>query len=158
MDDSGNPKENLIYHSYIKQGDKEQISNYKRISLTNVDYRLLAHTLAERLQNVINSIVGTDQYAYIKKNRFIGTNIRLVVDIIDYFNTMNNSGILMTVDFLKAFDSVEWNLSNGLRQFTISLQPVLRIMVIDQIILIFPEEFGKDVLYQLFCFYFVLRV
>ena len=31
----------------------------------------------ERLQNVINDIVGPDQVAYIN-NRFIGTNIRLV--------------------------------------------------------------------------------
>lgn len=94
----------LIY----KKGDKEQISNYRPISLTNVDYRLLAHTLADRLQNVINSVVSTDQSAYIKK-RYIGTNIRLVADVIDYFDIFNKSGILMTVDFKKAFDSVEWN-------------------------------------------------
>ena len=94
----------LIY----KKGDKELISNYRPISLTNVDYRLLAFTLTGRLQNVIDSIVSTDQSAYIKK-RFMGTNIRLVADIIEYFDNMSYNGVLMTVDFQKAFDSVDWN-------------------------------------------------
>ncbi len=94
----------LIY----KKGDKEDISNYRPISLTNNDYRLLAFTLAERLQKVMNTLVSSDQSAYIKK-RYMGTNIRLVSDIIDYYDTFDKSGILMTVDFKKAFDSVEWN-------------------------------------------------
>ena len=47
--------------SLIFKKGKEDISNYKPISLTNVDYRLLAFTLAERVQNVMSEIVSSDQ-------------------------------------------------------------------------------------------------
>ena len=40
----------------------------------NVDYKLLAFALANRLQNVIGEIIDPDQVAYIN-GRFIGTNI-----------------------------------------------------------------------------------
>ena len=39
----------------------------------------------------------------------MGTNIRLVSDIIDYFDMMGDSGFLLMLDFKKAFDSLEWN-------------------------------------------------
>ena len=39
----------------------------------------------------------------------MGTNKRLVSDIIDYFDMMNESGFLLMLDFKKAFDSIEWN-------------------------------------------------
>ena len=47
----------------FKKGDDDDISNYRPISLTNVDYRILAFTLAERIQLVISDITSTDQTA-----------------------------------------------------------------------------------------------
>lgn len=94
----------LIY----KKGDCEQLSNYRPISLTNYDYKILAFTLSKRLQNVIGKIISNDQTGYIKK-RFIGCNARLVNDIITFMNEQNRPGALLFLDFEKAFDSVEWN-------------------------------------------------
>ena len=65
----------------FKKGNKEDISNYRPISLTKVDYRLLVFTLAEHMQQVISEIVSNDQTAYIK-GRYIGTNIRLVMYVL----------------------------------------------------------------------------
>ena len=48
----------------FKEGDMENISNYRPISLTNVDYRLFTFILSARLQGVIESIVSPDQTAY----------------------------------------------------------------------------------------------
>ena len=92
----------------FKNGDNEDIANYRPISLTNVDYRILAFVLANRLQKVIGSIVNNDQTAYIK-GRYMGYNIRLVSDVVEYYDMSEKSGILMTLDFKKAFDSLEWN-------------------------------------------------
>ena len=94
----------LIY----KKGDRSNIANYRPISLTNLDYRILANVLAMRLQNVISHIVDPAQVAYIK-DRFIGTNIRLVQDVFDLYNKKQIPGILMFADFKKAFDSIEWD-------------------------------------------------
>ena len=92
----------------FKKGDDDDISNYRPISLTNVDYRILAFTLAERIQLVISDITSTDQTAYIKR-RYMGTNIRLVSDVIEHYNATNKSGILLMLDFRKAFDTIGWN-------------------------------------------------
>ena len=109
---------NLSVLSLIfKKGNRSELKNYRPISLSNVDYKILAFVLANRLQDVIGQIVSTDQTGYIKK-RFIGTNIRKILDTIEYLETNNKSGILLQLDFEKAFDSVEWSfLINTLSHF-----------------------------------------
>ena len=78
---------------------------------------ILAFTLAECMQKVLGDIVSNDQTAYLKV-RYMGTNIRLVGDIIDYYDMMNKSGILLMLDFQKAFDSLEWDfLTTALKFF-----------------------------------------
>jgi len=91
----------------FKKGNTDDISNYRPISLTNVDYRILSFVLSNRLQNVIDSIVNHDQTAYIK-NRYMGYNVRLIQDIVDHYKNSDKGGIIFTSDFQKAFDSLEW--------------------------------------------------
>ena len=92
----------------FKRGDEDDISNYRPISLTNTDYRILAFTLAERMQKILGDIISNDQTAYVK-GRYMGTNIRLVSDAIDYYDLLNKSGLLLMEDFQKAFDSLDWH-------------------------------------------------
>ena len=40
---------------------------------------------------------------------YIGNNIRLMYDVIDYCNENNLPGLLLCIDFEKAFDSLDWN-------------------------------------------------
>ena len=58
----------------FKRGDEDNIENYRPISLTNVAYRILAFTLAQRMHKIIGSIISNDQSAY-TKGRYMGTNI-----------------------------------------------------------------------------------
>ena len=88
----------LIY----KKGDRNEIKNYRPINLTNIDYKILAFTLSHRIKKVIPSIIS----AYVK-SRYIGQNIRLIQDIIEHNKINSSSGILMFIDFEKAFDSLE---------------------------------------------------
>ena len=44
----------------------------------------------------------------IMANLYVGDNIRLIYDLINYLNTKNASGLLLCLDFEKAFDSVDW--------------------------------------------------
>ena len=91
----------------FKKGDTSKIKNYRPISLTNTDYKLLAHVLVNHLHKVLHKIISYDQTGYMKK-RYIGNNIRKVLDTIEYLNRTNNSGILLMLDFEKPFDTVEW--------------------------------------------------
>ena len=91
-----------------KKGDKESLQNYRPISLCNTDYKILAFVFARRLQTVVDKLIGRDQSAYIK-GRYIGISARTVLDIFEYCEETNSEGILLFLDFQKAFDSVEWN-------------------------------------------------
>jgi hypothetical protein len=53
----------------LKKGDKQDIKNYRPISLTNCDYKIIAFLLANRLQRVIGKLVNHDQTGYIKIHR-----------------------------------------------------------------------------------------
>ena len=104
----------------FKKGNKQDIGNYRPISLTNVDYKILAFVLANRIQNVIKSIINPSQVAYIK-GRYIGCNIRLIEDLIELCDKEEKGGILMMLDFRKAFDSLEWDfLFKTLKYFNFS--------------------------------------
>ena len=91
-----------------KKGDKKSLKNFRPISLTNSDYKIIAFIFAKRLQKVIDKLISKDQSAYIK-GRYIGDNARLILDIFEYCTENNQDGILLFLDFEKAFDSIEWN-------------------------------------------------
>ena len=97
-----------VFTLIFKKEDDQDLTNYRPISLTIADYRIMAFVLAARLQLVIGSITNHDQTAYIRK-RYIGNNIRLVDDIIDHFDRLQKGGLLFMTNFQKAFDSLDWN-------------------------------------------------
>lgn len=90
----------------FKKGDSDDLENYRPISLTNIDYKILAGVLANRIKAVLPKIISTDQTGYMK-GRFIGTNTRLIQDIISYSEKEGLEGALLMLDFRKAFDSIE---------------------------------------------------
>jgi len=82
--------------------------NWRPISLLNSDYKLIAKILAKCLQKVLPFIISPDQSGYLKR-RFIGNNIRSILDIIDFTDIYNKHGMVVFLDFEKAFDTVKWD-------------------------------------------------
>lgn len=95
---------------FIPQKDKNitELKNWRPISLLNTDYKLLAQCLAQRLQRVLPDIVSKDQNGYMK-GRFIGNNIRTIIDVIEKSNKEKFYTIIAFLDFEKAFDKLNWN-------------------------------------------------
>ena len=54
------------------------------------------------------NLINYDQTGFIK-GRFIGENIRLIDSIICYAKVKNIPGLLLFLDFEKAFDKIEWS-------------------------------------------------
>ena len=52
-------------------------------------------------------MINEDQTGFMA-NRYIGDNIRLIYDLISYLYRENKPGLLLCLDFEKAFDSVDW--------------------------------------------------
>ena len=83
------------------------LSNWRPITLLNVDYKILTKTIARRIEPILPNIIHSDQSGFIK-GRYIGQNVRLLCDIMEYSDTNKLPGILLFLDFKKAFDSIEW--------------------------------------------------
>ena len=146
-----------VFTLIFKKGDDSDLSNYRPISLTNVDYRIMAFVLAARLQCVLDSLISHDQTAYIK-NRYMGYNIRLIEDVIEHFDKLQMNGVMFFADFQKAFDSLDWNfmfstldfltlghLSNTGLELCMHHQLVkLKIMAICRMNSQYQEAFDKD--------------
>ena len=67
--------------------------------------------ISERLKKVLEFLINNDQTGFIS-NRFIGENTRLLFDIINYAESEQVPGLLIIVDYAKAFDTIEWNFIN----------------------------------------------
>lgn len=87
---------------------KQYLKNWRPISLLNVVYKLASGCIAERLKKVLDKLISSDQTGFLK-GRFIGENIRLVYDLMNYTEQNQIPGLLMLIDFEKAFDSISWN-------------------------------------------------
>ena len=90
-----------------KDTESHYIKNWRPLTLLNCDYKLAAKSIANRLKNVRPSIISYDQTGYIK-GRFIGENIRLIDSVIRFAKERNIPGLLLFLDFEKAFDTIEW--------------------------------------------------
>ena len=87
---------------------KFYLKNWRLISLLGVDYKIASAVIVNRIKKVLPTIISHTQKGFLK-NRSIAENTRLIYDIIDKLNSSNQEGLLLLIDFEKAFDSVEWN-------------------------------------------------
>ena len=93
----------------IPKGDKprEHLNNWRPISLLNITYKIGSSCIASRLKTVLPKLIDEDQTGFIQ-GRYIGDTIRLLYDIIYYLKENELPGLLVSLDFEKAFDSVNW--------------------------------------------------
>ena len=84
------------------------LSNWRPISLTNVDYKILAKVFSMRLDKVIDKLIGKQQTGFMK-GRQITTVHRLIDDILEHYRGSRSPGILVAIDFKAVFDSINMN-------------------------------------------------
>ena len=102
-----NQKRGIITCIPKSSKNRTLLKNWRPISLLNSDYKLISNVFANRIKIFLPKLIHSDQKGFIQ-DRFIGENTRLVYDIIQNLKENNKSGILLLLDFEKAFDSVEW--------------------------------------------------
>ena len=101
-------KEGII--TCIPKGSKSKkyIKNWRPISLLNISYKIGSGCIANRIKKVLPSIIDFDQTGFMS-DRFTGDNIRLIYDTLNFSKIHKQRGLLLLIDFEKAFDSVAWS-------------------------------------------------
>ena len=85
-----------------------KLTNWRPLTLLNVDRKILARALGRRVEKVLSLLIHSNQTGFMK-GRFIGQNVRLFNDIMEYTESKKLPAILLFTDFRKAFDTIEWN-------------------------------------------------
>ena len=84
---------------------RKQLKNWRPISLLNVSYKIASLCIANRLKMVLPKLIHPDQSGFLK-GRYIMDTIRTVYDAMSYAEDNSMSGLLLLVDFQKAFDTL----------------------------------------------------
>ena len=64
--------------------------------------------IATITKNVLPNIIHHNQRGYVK-DRYISETVRSIYDLMDFTDRENISGLLIFIDFQKAFDTLEWD-------------------------------------------------
>lgn len=92
-----------------KSQDRQQLSNWRPITLLNTDFKIFSKALANKIQSCITDVIHNDQTGFIKR-RSITTNLTNIQLVIDQVHASDSHGILLAVDYEKAFDTIRWAL------------------------------------------------
>ena len=90
-----------------KDADLKLIKNWRPTTLLNCDYKIATKAIGSRIKTLLPNLISDDQTSFIK-DRFIGENIRLIDSVMKFTTSRNIPGLLLFLDFEKAFDTLEW--------------------------------------------------
>ena len=84
-----------------------KIASWRPLSMLSSDYKIYAKIIANRLQAVLHYLISKEQAGFMK-GRNISSNLTELLTVIDYCESNKIDGIITSVDFEKAFDTVSW--------------------------------------------------
>ena len=88
-----------------KGKDRRFIKNWRPMSLISVDVKIASKEIARKLEQILPDLIHPNQNGFIK-GRSIQDGVRTVEDILEFPKFTDRSGILLTIDFEKPFDSL----------------------------------------------------
>ena len=87
---------------------RDNIKNWRPLSMLSVVYKLASAAIANRIKPFLNDIIDSSQCGFVP-GRYIGDCTRLVYDIMKHTEEKQIPGMLVLIDFEKAFDSISWS-------------------------------------------------
>ena len=73
-----------------------------------MDYKIASTCIANRIKPYLSKIISYTQTGFVK-GHYIGESSRFINEIIEKTEDKDIEGILLLLDFKKAFDSLEWS-------------------------------------------------
>ncbi len=91
---------------YKNKGSRLKLENYRPLSLLNTDYKILTKVFANRIKEIVGSIISPSQ-AYSIPGRDITDTVCTIRDVVDSMGKDGEGGLILCMDLNKAFDRVE---------------------------------------------------
>ena len=90
------------------QKDKKTLKNWRPITLLSTLYKIISGVIRNRFKKFLPQVIDLGQKGFVD-GRYMGEVTRLLYDTIhDAYSTKGKKGIIMSIDFEKAFDSVSF--------------------------------------------------
>ena len=98
-----------------KEGkDIRYLKNWRPITLSNCDFKLITKTLSWRLAKAVDSVISPNQTAYMK-DRQISDNLNIMLYTTE--QQIHTEGMMVSLDAEKAFDSIaHWYIKEILKK------------------------------------------
>ena len=90
---------------FKNKGSRNDLKNFRPISLINVDCKIISRALSLRLRSVMSSIVSLEQTCAVP-GRDIANNLHAIRDVVDIISEKDELNFLVKIDQEKAFDRV----------------------------------------------------
>ena len=83
------------------------LKNWRPLTSLNTDNKIYSKMIANRMQEVMSNLINSDQTGFMK-GRQMAENIMRIMQVIQYCQTHAQNAFLVSFDFEKAFDTIEW--------------------------------------------------
>jgi len=87
--------------------DVHYVSNWRPITLLCCYYKLISKLLSTRLNNILPILINSSQIGFVSE-RHIGDNVNIILQLIENAVDEDTPGMILSVDFMKAFDNLNW--------------------------------------------------
>ena len=93
----------------LEKSDKNEllIDSWRPLSLLNTENKIFAKILAKRIQCALDVVIHPSQTGFMK-GRHLAKNILKIMEVVNYTDKNKINGLLVSFNFKKAFDTVEW--------------------------------------------------
>jgi exonuclease III/ribonuclease HI len=99
-----------------KKNDRNEIGNYRPITLLNTDYKIYTKALSLRLAKTAPSLIHPAQAGFIP-GRQISDQTQLIRMVMEYAEVTEENGMIVALDQEKAYDKIAhdylWRIMNG---------------------------------------------
>lgn len=90
-----------------KPGDPKHITNWRKITLLNVYYKILAKELAIHIKNILPKIISLKKIGFIR-GHFILDNVVTTWESMEWACCLGLNTLFIKIDFVKAYDRIKY--------------------------------------------------
>ena len=106
-----------VFHITARQGvitllekpDRHEptLKSWRPLTLLNSDYKILSKVLSNILHSALSTVVNRSQTGFLK-GRYMSENVIKLLNLIEHCNRNEESAVVISIDFEKAFDKLEF--------------------------------------------------